>query len=47
LASEFAELVAEVSKEVTHYPILFELERIGAIEYKGPQMMATQEGYLV
>jgi len=23
------------SKEVTHYPILFELERIGAIEYSG------------
>jgi hypothetical protein len=33
LSSEFARLVAEVSKEVTHYPILFELERIGAIEY--------------
>jgi hypothetical protein len=33
--SEFAELVASISKEVTHYPILFELERIGAIEYQG------------
>ena len=33
LGSEFATLVAKVSKEVTHYPILFELERIGAIEY--------------
>lgn len=33
LSSEFARLVAEVSKEVTHYPILFELERIGAIQY--------------
>jgi hypothetical protein len=33
LSSEFARLVAAVSKEVTHYPILFELERIGAIEY--------------
>jgi hypothetical protein len=33
LSSEFARLVADVSKEVTHYPILFELERIGAIEY--------------
>ena len=33
LGSEFAALVAKVSKEVTHYPILFELERIGAIEY--------------
>jgi len=35
LSSEFARLVADVSKEVTHYPILFELERIGAIEYVG------------
>lgn len=34
-SSEFAELVASISKEVTHYPILFELERIGAIEYEG------------
>jgi predicted transcriptional regulator len=34
LGSEFAALVAKVSKEVTHYPILFELERIGAIEYQ-------------
>lgn len=33
LESEFAALVAQVSKEITHYPILFELERIGAIEY--------------
>lgn len=33
-ASEFAKLVASISKEVTHYPILFELERIGAIEYE-------------
>lgn len=35
LGSEFAALVAKVSKEVTHYPILFELERIGALEYHG------------
>jgi len=35
LSSEFAQMVAHVSKEVTHYPILFELERIGAIEYVG------------
>jgi hypothetical protein len=35
-SSEFAGLVASISKEVTHYPILFELERIGAIEYDGP-----------
>jgi hypothetical protein len=33
LKSEFAALVSSVSKEVTHYPVLFELERIGAIEY--------------
>jgi hypothetical protein len=34
LNSEFAKLVASISKEVRHYPILFELERIGAIEFK-------------
>ena len=31
--SEFADLVASISKEVSPYPILFELERIGAIRY--------------
>ena len=35
LGSEFASLAARVSKEVSHYPLLFELERIGAIEYEG------------
>lgn len=35
LGSEFAALVARVSKEVSHYPLLFELERIGAIQYEG------------
>jgi len=34
VSSEFANLVASVSKEVSHYPILFELERIGAIVYE-------------
>jgi hypothetical protein len=34
VSSEFAALVATISKEVSHYPILFELERIGAIEYQ-------------
>ena len=34
LGSEFAALVSHISKEVSHYPLLFELERIGAIEYK-------------
>ncbi len=44
LSSEFAALVAKVSKEVTHYPILFELERIGAIEYQGNLVrLITQE----
>lgn len=44
LGSEFAALVAKVSKEVTHYPILFELERIGAIEYDGNLVrLVTQE----
>ena len=45
LASEFAGLVAEISKEVTHYPILFELERIGAIEYNGPLVTLVVQGY--
>jgi hypothetical protein len=45
LGSEFAELVADVSKEVTHYPILFELERIGAIEYEGNSVKLTVQGY--
>ncbi len=44
LGSEFAALVAQVSKEVTHYPILFELERIGAIEYHDNLVqLVTQE----
>jgi hypothetical protein len=34
LGSEFALLVASVSKEVSPYPVLFELERIGAIRYE-------------
>jgi len=45
LQSEFAALVAEVSKEVTHYPILFELERIGAIEYHGNSVKLIAQGY--
>ncbi len=45
LSSEFAALVAEVSKEVTHYPILFELERIGAIRYEGQTVALVVQGY--
>jgi hypothetical protein len=45
LSSEFAALVADVSKEVTHYPILFELERIGAIAYEGNQVTLSVQGY--
>jgi hypothetical protein len=45
LSSEFAALVADVSKEVTHYPILFELERIGAIAYEGKQVTLSVQGY--
>jgi hypothetical protein len=45
LSSEFAALVADVSKEVTHYPILFELERIGAIEYQGNTVKLVVQGY--
>ncbi|MFO0416962.1 MAG: DUF6502 family protein [Pseudomonadota bacterium] len=45
LGSEFAELVADVSKEVTHYPILFELERIGAIEYREGTVNLVVKGY--
>jgi len=45
LGSEFAALVAEVSKEVTHYPILFELERMGAIEYSGSSVKLIVQEY--
>ena len=45
-SSEFAELVASVSKEVTHYPILFELERIGAIEYEGQKVRLLAREYV-
>lgn len=44
-SSEFAALVASISKEVTHYPILFELERIGAIEYEGPKVRLRLSEY--
>jgi hypothetical protein len=37
--------VADVSKEVTHYAILFELERIGAIAYEGNQVTLSVKGY--
>jgi hypothetical protein len=36
--SQFATLVATISKEVAHYPVLFELERIGAISYQGDRV---------
>lgn len=39
VTSEFAQLVESVSKEVNHYPILFELERIGAIEYQDDRVL--------
>lgn len=45
VSSEFARLVADVSKEVTHYPILFELERIGAIEYLGNLVRLRAQEY--
>jgi hypothetical protein len=38
-SSEFADLVASISKEVSHYPLLFELERIGAIRYEGERVV--------
>lgn len=44
--SEFAKLVASVSKEVTHYPILFELERIGAIEYSEDRVTLKVHEYI-
>ncbi len=34
-ASQFAKLVESITKEGSHYPLLFELERLGFIEYKG------------
>jgi hypothetical protein len=45
LESEFAALVARVSREVSHYPLLFELERIGAIEYKNDLVKLTVVEY--
>ena len=45
LESEFASLVSRVSKEVTHYPILFELERIGAIKYDGNRVCLVVQEY--
>jgi hypothetical protein len=45
LTSEFASLVGRVSKEVSHYPLLFELERIGAIEYSGDRVKLTAFEY--
>jgi hypothetical protein len=45
-SSEFAQLVASISKEVTHYPILFELERIGAIEYEGQKVRLRAREYI-
>jgi hypothetical protein len=45
LGSQFAALVADVSREVTHYPILFELERIGAIEYVNNLVRLTAQEY--
>jgi hypothetical protein len=45
LTSEFAELVARVSKEVSHYPLLFELERIEAIEYLGDRVRLVASEY--
>jgi hypothetical protein len=33
-SSQFAKLVESVTKEGSHYPLLFELERLGFIEYK-------------
>lgn len=46
LSSEFAMLVASISKEVTHYPILFELERLGAIEYHGDAVKLKVKSYV-
>jgi hypothetical protein len=45
LQSEFARLVSRISKEMNHYPILFELERIGAITYKDELVELNVEGY--
>lgn len=45
LGSEFAELVATISKEVSPYPILFELERIGAISYDGDRVELRVQEY--
>ncbi len=45
VSSEFAKLAA-VNKEVRHYPILFALERIGAIEYLGDRIIPKVREYI-
>lgn len=46
LDSEFAHLVATVSKEVSHYPILFELERVGAVKIQGDRVIMKLQEYV-
>lgn len=45
-ASEFSKLVEAVSKETSHYPVLFELERIGAIEYDNDKVKLLWSKYV-
>jgi hypothetical protein len=44
--SDFAALVASVSKEVGHYPVLFELERMKAISYHGDLVQLEVQEYV-
>ena len=46
LTSEFAQLVAEVSKELNHYPILHELERLGIARLDGEHAHLVVQQYV-
>jgi hypothetical protein len=45
LASEFASLVSSITREVSHYPILFELERVGAVEIANEEVRLVAHEY--
>lgn len=45
LTSEFATLVSLITKEVSHYPILFELERVGAVEIENEEVKLVSYEY--
>ena len=46
LASEFAALVSSITREVSHYPVLFELERVGAVEISNDEVRLVSYEYI-